>query len=106
MTIQTLRERYPDQFAAPTTDPLPAPIPAPCLSGQPFQCPDHQIHRVLPGKLSIRGPICDKTGNEIAQLPAYGTGIQECPIIRVRRLKGEPVADFVTGTEIKKECER
>jgi hypothetical protein len=111
MTIRTLKERYPDQFESPASPlPVPAirpesvkPLPAPCLSGQPFQCPDGLIHRVLPGKLSVRGPICDKTGNEIKQLPDYKTGVQECPILRARRLKGEPVPGFVTDAEIKKE---
>lgn len=98
--IETLRERYSDCFGTCPKDPLapavperPQPVPAPCLAGTPFQCPDGKIHRVLPGKNSIRGPICDTIGTEIEQLPAYGTGIRECPLVREQRLKGTMPAE-------------
>jgi hypothetical protein len=106
--IETLRERYSDCFGAcpkdapaPTVPERPQPVPAPCLAGAPFQCPDGKIHRILPGKNSIRGPICDTIGTEIEQLPAYGTGIRECPLVREQRLKGTPVEGFKLGGEIK-----
>jgi hypothetical protein len=108
--IETLSERYRDYFStcpkdapAPAAPERPQPVPAPCLAGTPFQCPDGKIHRVLPGKNSIHGPRCDVIGIEIKQIPDYKTGVQECPLVRVQRLKGTPVEEFKTGNEVKKE---